>query len=131
MPGELGVADGQAGDGQPDQRGGDDDAPFDRCRSERPAIRRIARATRTAAASPMASAQANWATSGRANGGRSGSARENVPSPVHESRPMKTSVPMPERQQARQQDRPQHRPADADGLHEQECAAERGAEAGR
>jgi hypothetical protein len=43
----------------------------------------------------MASAQANWATSGRSNGGRSGSARENVPCPVHESRPMKTSVPMP------------------------------------
>ena len=49
----------------------------------------------TAAATPMTSAQPNWARSGWANGGTSGNDREKVPSPVQESRPMKISDPTP------------------------------------
>ena len=48
-----------------------------------------------AAATPMAIAQPNCATSGIGTAGRSGIASESVPSPVHCPRPMKMSVPMP------------------------------------
>ena len=49
----------------------------------------------TAAATPMTSAQPNSATSGRSNGGSPGIDSDAVPSPVSESRPMKTRAPIP------------------------------------
>jgi len=82
----------------------------------------------TAAATPMTRAHPNLATSGRAKCGRPGSARENVPSPVHASRPMNMRAPHPGREQAGHQDDPQHCPAQARGFHQQERAQDRGAE---
>ena len=57
-------------------------------------------------------------------------ASENVPSPVHASRPMKTSEPTPGGQQAGDQHELHHGPAQPGGLHQQEGPGQRGAEQG-
>src|SRR3954447_7273897 len=94
MAGGLRVGDGEPGDADPIS------GAVTRMRRSTGAgsvtpIRRTT-ATRPAAAIPMTTAYANWARSGRANDGRSGIVRENVPLPVHASRPMKTRLPTPE-----------------------------------
>ena len=63
-------------------------------------------------------------------GGTEVSASENVPRPVQESRPRKTSGADAGREKSGKGDQAQRHAADAGGLHDQERAEDRGAEQG-
>ena len=75
-----------------------------------------------AAATPMAIAQPNCATSGTGTAGRSGIASESVPSPVHCAEADEDERADAGREEAGHEHHAHHRPRDAAHLHEQEGA---------